>query len=73
MLRDGQTVHQGLLAELTREQLIAHMVGRQIAATYVRDALPPGETLLEVEKLSSKTSCTYLLKLRAGEIVGMAG
>ncbi len=74
VLRDGQTVHRGLLADLTREQLIAHMVGRQIEATYSRDAIPPGETLLEVEKLSVKNKLHDIsLKLRAGEIVGMAG
>jgi ribose transport system ATP-binding protein len=74
VLRDGQTVHQGPLAALTREQLITHMVGRQIAATYTRESLPPGETRLEVENLSVKKKLRGIsLKLRAGEIVGMAG
>lgn len=74
ILRDGQTVHQGLLAELSREQLIANMVGRQVASTYLREAIPPGETLLEVEKLSVKNKLHDIsLRLRAGEIVGMAG
>jgi ribose transport system ATP-binding protein len=74
VLRDGQTVHQGLLADLTREQLIALMVGRQLAATYSREPVPAGETLLEVDKLSVKTTLHEIsLKLRAGEIVGMAG
>jgi ABC-type sugar transport system ATPase subunit len=74
ILRDGQTVHQGLLADLTREQLIANMVGRQVAATYSREAIPPGETLLEVEELSIKKKLHNIsLQLRAGEIVGMAG
>jgi ABC-type sugar transport system ATPase subunit len=74
VLRDGQTVHSGALADLTREQLIAHMVGRQVAATYSREAFPPGETLLEVENLSVKKKLHNVsLKLRAGEIVGMAG
>ncbi len=74
VLRDGQTVHQSPLAGLTKEQLITHMVGRQIAATYSREALPPGETLLELENLSvSKKLSGISLQLRAGEIVGMAG
>jgi ribose transport system ATP-binding protein len=74
VLRDGQTVHQGLLAELSRDQLIAHMVGRQVAATYSRDPLPPGETLLEVENLSVKGKLHNIsFQLRAGEIVGMGG
>jgi ribose transport system ATP-binding protein len=74
VLRDGQTVHQGPLAGLTKDQLITHMVGRQVAATYSREPLPPGETLLEVENLSvPKKLHGISFKLRAGEIVGMAG
>jgi ribose transport system ATP-binding protein len=74
VLRDGQTVHQGPLAELTKDQLITHMVGRQVAATYVREAIPPGETLLRIEKLSVPHKLHDIsLELRAGEIVGMAG
>jgi ABC-type sugar transport system ATPase subunit len=74
VLRDGQTVHSAPLADLTREQLITHMVGRQIAATYHRDPIPPRETLLEVDNLSVKFKLHNIsLQLRAGEIVGMAG
>ena len=74
VLRDGQTVHSAPLADLTREQLITHMVGRQIAATYHRDPVAPGETLLEVDNLSVKSKLRNIsLRLRAGEIVGMAG
>jgi ABC-type sugar transport system ATPase subunit len=74
VLRDGQTVHQAPLADLTKEQLITHMVGRQLAATYRREPVPPGETLLKVEKLSIRNKLHEIsLELRAGEIVGMAG
>ncbi len=74
VLRDGQTVHEGPLAELSREQLITHMVGRQVSATYSRDSIPPGETLLEVERLCVKNKLSEIsLQLRVGEIVGMAG
>ncbi len=34
VLRDGVTVHTGSLGELTRDQLIQHMVGRPVEATY---------------------------------------
>jgi ABC-type sugar transport system ATPase subunit len=74
VLRDGKTAHEGMLADLTREQLIAHMVGRQVAATYEREPIPLGETLLEIENLSVKNKLYNIsLKLRAGEIVGMGG
>ena len=74
ILRDGETVHQGPLQELTTLRIISYMVGREVAAIYRRDSLPPGEPLLEVENLSAKGKLTGIsLTLRAGEIVGMAG
>lgn len=74
ILRDGKTVHQAPLAELTREQLITHMVGRQVAATYSREPVPPGETALKVQNLSVGNKLHDIsFELRAGEIVGMAG
>lgn len=74
VLRDGETVHTGPLAELSTDQIIRHMVGREVTAIYTRDAQPPGDELLRVDHLT----CQPLLKdisfsLRAGEIVGMAG
>ena len=74
VLRDGETVHSGPLAELTIDRLIQLMVGREIASIYRREPLPPGEEALRVDNLTRRP----LLKdisfcLRAGEIVGMAG
>src|SRR5579862_6929892 len=43
VLRDGETVHSGPLNEITTEQLIRHMVGREVATIYTRDPLAPGE------------------------------
>ena len=34
VLRDGETVHTGDLADIATEQLIRHMVGREVAAIY---------------------------------------
>jgi ABC-type sugar transport system ATPase subunit len=74
VLRDGQTVHSGPLAGLTREQLIRHMVGREVTSLYRRQALKPGEELLRVTNLSRAPLLRGInLTLRAGEVVGMAG
>jgi ABC-type sugar transport system ATPase subunit len=74
ILRDGETVHSGALAELSTEQIIRHMVGREVAAIYRRDALPPGDELLRVEGLSRAPLLDGIsFSLRAGEIVGLAG
>jgi len=74
VLRDGETVHSGPLSELTREGLIRHMVGREIAALYQRDIVPPGQELLRVHNLSRKGVLKDIsFSIRSGEIVGMAG
>lgn len=74
VLRDGETVHSGAAATLSREALIQHMVGRAVNSIYQRDSLPPGEELLRVENLSRAPLLDNInLSLRAGEIVGMAG
>ncbi|MBM3814822.1 MAG: sugar ABC transporter ATP-binding protein [Acidimicrobiia bacterium] len=74
VLRDGETMHTGPLAELTTEGLIQHMVGREVASIYRREAQPPGEELLRVENLSRAPLLEGIsFSLRAGEIAGMAG
>ena len=74
VLRDGATVHTGPLNEITTLEIISHMVGRQIASTYSRQAHTPGAPVLEAVNLSVKNKLHNLsLTLRAGEITGMAG
>lgn len=73
VLRDGATVHTGGLAELSREQLIQHMVGRPINAIYRREPLPPGETLLRVNGVCRGMLRDISFDIRAGEIVGLGG
>jgi ABC-type sugar transport system ATPase subunit len=74
VLRDGETVHSGALGDISADQLIRHMVGREISAVYARESLPPGEELLSVENLTRAPVLDGItFSLRAGEIVGMAG
>src|SRR6266849_4399200 len=74
VLRDGETVHSGPLSEITTDQLIRHMVGREVTAIYTRNPLTPGEEALRVEGLTREPVLKDVsFSLRAGEIVGMAG
>jgi len=75
VLRDGATVHTGNLADIATDRLIQHMVGREVAAIYEREHLPPGAPLLEARDVSVQASKlqNISLTLRAGEITGMAG
>ncbi len=73
VLRDGATVHTSALSELTRDELIQHMVGRPLNAVYRREPLEPGEVLLRVAGLSRGMLHDISFDIRAGEIVGLGG
>src|SRR6266568_2608014 len=74
ILRDGRTVHAGPLRELSTDQIIHNMVGREVSAIYRRDPIPPGDELLRVEHLTRRGKLEDIsFSLRAGEIVGLAG
>jgi ribose transport system ATP-binding protein len=74
ILRDGETVHTGPLADLPTDRIIHLMVGRELTAVYERQPLEAGEELLRVENLSRKPVLEGIsLSIRAGEIVGLAG
>ena len=73
VLRDGATVHTGALGDLTRAQLIEHMVGRPVAEMFRREPVPAGDVLLRVEGVSRGILRNVSFELRAGEIVGLAG
>jgi ABC-type sugar transport system ATPase subunit len=67
ILRDGRTVHTDVLANVDTEQIVHHMVGREISHIYTRQSLNPGRELLKVDLPNVHFS------VRAGEIVGVAG
>ncbi len=73
ILRDGATVHTAPLKDLSRDQLIQHMVGRSVNAIYHRDPVSPGDVLLRVNDLHRGHIHNVSFELRAGEIVGLAG
>lgn len=74
ILRDGETVHTCPLKDLTTDQLIKYMVGREVTSIYQRGPLPPGEELLRVHNLyRGKILQDISFYLRAGEIVGLGG
>jgi len=74
VLRDGETVHTAPMVELSTNEIIRHMVGREIETIYRRKAVPPAAELLRVENLTREPAFKDVsFTLRAGEIVGMAG
>ncbi len=73
ILRDGATVHTSALKDLTRDELIQHMVGRPVSAIYERDSQAQGETLLRARNVCRGMLQDISIELHAGEIVGLAG
>jgi len=81
VLRDGKTVTTMDTSQLTQEDLVRFMVGREMKERFPKATRKPGEVVFEVEHLSAKDpndSNRKVLKdvsfnVRRGEILGIAG
>ena len=74
IMRDGQSVATKVVAETSRDELIALMVGRQLTQYYERDFQKAGEELLRVENLSDGNRVKNVsFELHKGEIIGFSG
>ena len=74
ILRDGQVVETRAKDDLDIETVISLMVGRKLDATYPKESVPIGQTLLEVENLCSERLLKNVsFSARAGEIIGFSG
>lgn len=75
VLRDGETISTGEMRDVSREELIRLMVGRELSQIFPKRELTLGETVLELKNLSRRRSGikSINLSVRAGEIVGVAG
>ena len=74
VMRDGQYVGVNVIKDISKDDLIAQMVGRTLEQYYVRDFLPAGETVLKVEHLSDGNMVKDVsFELKKGEILGFAG
>ena len=75
IMRDGQYVATRPASELTMEEIIRLMVGRELTNRFPPKENVPGEVILEVEHLKGKYTRLKdaSFQLRAGEILGIAG
>jgi ribose transport system ATP-binding protein len=75
VLRDGRSVASGELSAITDEQLISHMVGRQVGELFPgRQRAGTGDVVLAVDGLAAPPGLRHAsLELRRGEILGIAG
>lgn len=82
VLRDGETIGEVTpISDITLDQIIARMVGRDIKDMFPKTDFTPGEVTLEVNSLSvtnPEMPGSYLVKnasfvARKGEILGISG
>jgi len=73
VLRDGQKVSMYDLKDVTTEKLIKDMVGRDPSTFYKREEVPSGEVIFEARNVTGNGAKNVSLKLKRGEILGVAG
>ena len=74
VLRDGQYIGTYGIGELTMDELIRLMVGRQLTEKYPKELVAAGPAVLEVRGLTARGQFADVsFTLRRGEILGIAG
>ncbi|MGJ4849227.1 sugar ABC transporter ATP-binding protein [Bacillota bacterium Meth-B3] len=74
IMRDGENVAVLRVQETSLDEIIRHMVGRELKEKFPKEATRPGEELLRVEGLRAGRQVRGTsLSVRAGEVLGVAG
>jgi rhamnose transport system ATP-binding protein len=74
VMRDGQWVSTDLAADLTVDQVVRRMVGREVSSLFPKLDVEAGDVVLEVRGLTRRGVFSDVsFDVRAGEIVALAG
>ena len=74
VMRDGAYISTDPVAEVTVDQIVRRLVGREVKELYPKEAAEIGDVLLEVKGLTQTGLFHDVdLTVRSGEIVGLAG
>ncbi len=74
VLRDGQLIGTRQVTEVTYDEIVKMMVGREIKDLFPRHYREPGEVALRIKGLCTKDKLhEACFEVREGEIVGLAG
>jgi len=73
VLRNGELIDSGAVAEATPFSITCDMVGEQYADEDVYEARPLGDVVLELDRVTSTAFRDVSLSLRRGEIVAFTG
>ncbi|MDY3249418.1 MAG: ATP-binding cassette domain-containing protein [Candidatus Choladocola sp.] len=81
IIRDGKSIITAKVSELTENEIVSYMVGRDLNQRFPRKNHTPGETVFEIKnwtvmnpEYADHVLCSNVnLKARKGEILGIAG
>ncbi|MBM3802943.1 MAG: sugar ABC transporter ATP-binding protein [Acidimicrobiia bacterium] len=74
VMRDGKTVHTDQTSNVTQDQIIRLMVGREIEQFFPSQHSNPGGEILRLESVTQRGKLHNInLSLRKGEIAGLTG
>ena len=75
VMRDGAVVHDAPIADMTPDDMVRRMVGRELSALFPKqDAADRRRRVLEVKRLTREgVFFDVSFEVRAGEIVALAG
>ena len=73
-MRDGAVVHDARIADMTTDEIVRRMVGRELSALFPKQDAAVGEPVLKVHRLTREgVFFDVSFEVRAGEIVALAG
>src|SRR3712207_4481076 len=74
VMRDGAVVHDARIADMTPDEMVRRMVGRELSALFHKVDAAIGAPVLEVNRLTREgVFFDVSFEVRAGEIVALAG
>lgn len=73
VMRDGASIITKDTSELTKDELIYHMVGRELKENYPSRSVKYGKKILEVKDICGNGVQSISFDLHEGEVLGFAG
>ena len=74
VMRDGAVVHDARIADMTPDDMVRRMVGRELSALFPKQDAQVGEPVMKVHRLTREgVFFDISFEVRAGEIVALAG
>jgi rhamnose transport system ATP-binding protein len=74
VMRDGAVVHDARIADMTPDDMVRRMVGRELSALFPKQDAQVGEPVMKVRRLTREgVFFDVSFEVRAGEIVALAG